>query len=554
MSGILDTRYEINGVIDTNKSVLSNIESLCTAAGTWLTYDNHEGKWSFVINKAGASVASFDDSNIIGPITVNGTGLTELYNSVKFEFPHIDINDQKDYIQIDIPAVDRNSNEPDNTLNLQTEIINDPIQAELIALMELKQSRVDSIINFTTDWSMIGLKAGDIIDVTNSYYGYANKKFRIVTIQEVDQDDGRLDINITALEYDENVYSTEDLSRYTVSNSTGIVTIGAIGNPGTPTITVYNNDPRPRIVATSTAPTGIVEGLEFWYTSDVPPGVIIDANRTYKLLDTIRPKVGNVFAYGDTIIMDYDSLDSGNFLIKTRGINKGTSGPFSTPAGFVYNPLQTAGAIGSSTVASDGTGLLTTLSVLSLLSKTDGLFSGDSAVGGLFDKMFSVFKDATGYDLKGDSGNLKAVTTGNVSSINKTITSGNFTANIGAGPSAVLLNTITFTTSAGSGIHSVRIFQDVNHSGCVGGRGSEFSEHSDISALSFDLYKGNTLVTSTSTGGPGVIYWQDFTLEKDVTLTGYSTYDLKIYAAHNPGRYTTDYQTSEVTYTVTKFG
>lgn len=553
MSGLLDTRYSINGVVDTKKTVMQNIETLASAAGTWLSYDNYEGKWSFIINRAGDSIASFDDSNILGPITLNGTGLNDLYNSVKIEFPHIDLNDQKDFVQIDVLESSRNSNEPDNTLNLQYDIINNPVQAEIIALQELKQSRVDKVITFVTDFSQLGIKPGDIIDVTNSYYGFSAKKFRIISVADSDTDEGNIELKITALEYDDNVYSTDDLSQFTVTNSTGIVTIGAIGVPGNASVTVYNTDARPRIVATSTAPTGIVEGLEFWYTSDVPPGVTIDANRTYKLLDTVRPKVGNVYTYGETVTMDYDSLNAGNFLIKTRGVNKGTAGPFSTPQGFVYTPVQQTNNIGADTTVSTS-GLITALSALSLLNNVDQLFSGSSASGGMFDKIFDIFKTATGYDLKGDSANLKVVTTGNVSSINKTISSGNFSSNIGANASAVLLNTITFRTSAGSGIHNIRIFQDVNHSGCVGGRGSEFSEPEDKSALYFDLMLGNTTVTSAGTGGVGATFWQDFTLEKDVTLTGSTNYDIKIYGLHDPGRYTTDYQSSDITYTVTKFG
>ena len=553
MSGISYTsdRYRINGVLDTSKSVLQNLEALTSSAGSWLSYDSHSGLWGITINKPGSSIASFNDSNIIGSITLNGTGLTDLYNSVKVEFPHIDLNDEKDFVQIDIPAEDRNSNEPDNTLQISYDLINDPVVAQQLGFIELKQSRIDKVIKFVTDFSMFGIKAGDIIDVTNSIYGFDHKLFRVTSVVESDASAGDIQLAITALEYDATVYD-EDFTRYTVTNATGITTVGNIGVPGGLTLTKFEANARPHVILETTAPTGIVEQMEYWYTTDTD--IVNDSNRTYYLLGTQRPTVGNIFSYGTQVKLDSSTISSGNVMVKTRGVNSQTSGPFSAPAGFVYTPLQTTQAINASTVASDGTSLLTTLSVLSLLSKTDGLFSGDSAVGGLFDKMFSVFKDATGYDLKGNAGNIATVTTGNVSSINKTITSGTFSANIGAGPSAVLLNTISFTTSAGSGIHSVRVFQDVNHSGCVGGRGSEFSEHSDISALSFDLMKGNTLVTSTSTGGPGVIYWQDFTLEKDVTLTGYSTYDLKIYAAHNPGRYTTDYQTSDVTYTVTKFG
>lgn len=553
MSGISYTtdRYRINGVLDTNKSVLQNLEALASSAGSWLSYDSHEGLWGITINKPGASVASFNDSNIIGSITLNGTGLTDLYNSVKVDFPHIDLNDERDFVQIDIPSGDRNANEPDNTLQITYDLINDPVVAQQLGFIELKQSRIDKIIKFTTDFSMFGVKAGDIIDVTNSIYGFDHKLFRITSVVESDAEAGDIQLSITALEYDATVYD-EDFTRYTVSNATGITTVGNIGIPGTPTVTKFEANARPHVLIETTAPTGIVEQMEYWYTTDT--AIVNDSNRTYYLLGTQRPTVGNIFAYGTQVRLDTGTISSGNVIVKTRGVNSQTSGPFSATNGFVYTPLQTTQAISSSTVASDGSGLLTALSVLSLLSKTDGLFSGNSAVGGMFDKMFEVFKDATGYDLRGNAGNIASVTTGNVSSINKTINSGNFSSNIAANSSPVLLNTISFNTNAGSGVHNIRVFQDVNSSGCVGGRGSDFSEHEDRAGLNLELYQGNTLISSTSTGGLGVTYWQDFTLESVVNLTGYTNYSLKIYGLYNPGLYTTDYQTSDTTYTVTKFG
>ena len=206
-------QFQINGVIDTNKTVLQNLEVLCSAAGCWLSYDIAQAKWAVVINKTGSSVASFDDTNIVGSIGIASTGITELYNSVEIEFPHKDIKDRIDYITLSIPDADRYPNELDNVLKIQFDCINDPLHAELLASRELKQSRVDKVINFRTDYSYMGLKAGDLIDVTSSVYSYYNKVFRIVKITEEDSDDGVLSLSITALEYDADVYDTTGLTR-----------------------------------------------------------------------------------------------------------------------------------------------------------------------------------------------------------------------------------------------------------------------------------------------------------------------------------------------------
>lgn len=224
MTTIVSDLFLVNGVIDTSKTVVQNLQTLCAACGCWLSYDIAQGKWAVTINQAGSSVASFDDSNIIGGVNISSTGLTELYNSVEIEYPHKDIKDRKDYITFSVASGDRYPNEPDNVLQLQTDIVNDPVQAAYIASRELKQSRVDKVIEFRTDYSKLGLKAGDLIDITNTPYGYTNKVFRIVSLQEDDSDEGVLSLSIRALEYDANVYSTAGLERDDRFVDNGIIT------------------------------------------------------------------------------------------------------------------------------------------------------------------------------------------------------------------------------------------------------------------------------------------------------------------------------------------
>ncbi len=404
---VLNNRYQINGLLDTSKPVMENIEKMCSAAGSWLSYDVHDGKWGVVINQTGTSVASFSDANILGNISVSGTGLTDLYNSVKVEFPRRELRDSADYVKIEIPSGDRNANEPDNTLNISYDIINDPVQANLLGFIELKQSRVDLVISFDTDYSYINLSAGDIIDVTNANLGFSNRLFRIVTISEQQDESGPLQLSITALAYDDSVYSTADLYRYTRSDENGIITIGSIGIPGTPQVTKYEVDARPRVIIESTAPTGVVEGLEYWLTTDFNEPD--DANRSYTLIATKKPVGGGTYASGDTVSLDYDQLNTSNFYVKTRGFNAVTVGPYSTPSGLVeFTATQVTNAIGPDTTALGG--LLGALSVLQLIKSVDGLFGNDSSSGSLFKKVFDLFKDVTGVDLIGENETLPLVT------------------------------------------------------------------------------------------------------------------------------------------------
>lgn len=219
---ILNQPLKINGVVSTDKTVLQNLNELCFAAGAFLTFDISQGKWAVIINRIGTSAASFNDSNIIGSITVSETGVNELYNSAQLEFPHQTLRDQTDYVIVSVDPNVRYPNEIDNRLNIQSNVINDPVQAQYIAAVELKQSRLNRVITFTTDYSYIGLKAGDIIDVTAEMYGYSEKLFRIIKVEESDLD-GVITINITGLEYSEDVYDTTGITNNQRSKKTGII-------------------------------------------------------------------------------------------------------------------------------------------------------------------------------------------------------------------------------------------------------------------------------------------------------------------------------------------
>jgi len=215
--------FVINGIIDTSKNVLSNIDALCQASGCWISYDVSVGQWAVIINNTGSSVFSFDNSNIIDNITISGTGIDQLYNSVTVQYPLQDLAGDIDYANLTLDPSLRFPNENDNNLSLQTNLVNNPVQAQFMGQIALKQNRVDKVITITTDFSAIGLKAGDIIDVTEDMYGYTNKLFRVITIDENDGNDGSITLTITALEYDATVYDASGLTYTNATSASGIV-------------------------------------------------------------------------------------------------------------------------------------------------------------------------------------------------------------------------------------------------------------------------------------------------------------------------------------------
>ena len=533
MSSFTDNRYSINGLIKTDTTVMQNLEKLCNAAGCWLTYDIYTGLWSVVINRAGVSEWSFDDNNIIGGISLSGTGLDNLYNSVKVTYPHEDLRGNTDFIQIEIPTEDRYPNEPDNTLQIQYEIVTNPVQAELLGFIELKQSRVDRIIQFTTDYSKMAVRAGDVIDVTNTIYGFSAKLFRVVSVNEVESPDGGIDISITALEYDANVYS-EDLTRYVRTTENGILAIGAIPAPDAPTITKYEQDVRPRVEVSTQITGGIVERIEFWYTTDTTEPN--DASRNYQLLAIQAPKNSASFTTSETITAETDGLNSGDFYVKARAVNSQATSPFSDPSALIeYIPVQTTQNIDDGT---NMTGLAGTLALTSLLNLLAGSFTGNTSNNSLYNSVFGNYANNTGFNLRTNASSLSNVAAKSDSSVYR------IQYNVGAGNAVLtipdeLSNSFTtgsFTVPIG-GVYKLDIlYHNATETGGApqtvgdGGRGITRGETDNVLYVIAEIRQSsdNSVVTKAQTTFGG-LYGHGGALTTSATLSTGVGYYLYVY-------------------------
>jgi hypothetical protein len=513
---ISDYRYRINGVLSTDATVMENMETLSRAAQSWFTYDVTEGKWAVIINTTGNSIASFDNSNITGPVSISGTGLSDLYNRVRVEFPHVDLDDQVDFVEIAIPSEDRNPNEPDNTLNISFDVINDPVMAEMLGFVELKQSRVDKVIRFTTDYSYIGLKAGDLIDVTNSVLGYTNKVFRIISLEEAD--DEAISISITATEYDANVYDVSDLFRYERSNENGIVTKGAIDPPTTPIITAYEQTARPGVDLETTVPSGIVEKIEFWYSTD---------NTNFILVGTESPSGGGTYEFADTVIFNYDKFDAaGNVFVKCRAVNSTTASEYSPTASLIgFTPVQVTDAIGFDTVLLDEFGDIDPLQLaLPLaLAGLDAFLGGDPDLGAAVDgAVTDSIENGNLTDTLVENG---AMIVGDVGQVNV----GNCPANGSNASSYTTVASSTFVSRYTSS-YKVDVIVDQNTSGAIGARGADFGEDEDIVRVRYQLFDisggGNVYIGGESSGGVGAFFWTDYSMTGIVDLEATKTYKI----------------------------
>lgn len=350
---VVNTR-QINGIIRTSEPTWSNLERLAEACVSWFTYDVHTGLYSWVINETGNSIASLTEADIIGTIQISGSGLNNLYNSVEIEYPNTEIRDQPHYVRIDLPPGIRNAYEPDNTLQITSEFINNQPQAMYMADVTLRQSRLDRSVTIIMDYTKINLRAGDIIDLTSDTYAWTNKEFRIMRVREIEGDDGSLRLEFQLVEYDDSIY-TGDISEFLVGGVPGIRGLGTIGKPGTPTVELTTLDSLPAQTVTTTVPAGVVDRMQFWAGNLSVTGNI--NTTTFDLYGTEASSDAASFTQGGNVVFTTTALRDGEWIWKTRATNTNGAGPFSDPSGNVtYTRNQAPNVIkeGTPTVNSSG--------------------------------------------------------------------------------------------------------------------------------------------------------------------------------------------------------
>ena len=104
------------------------------------------------------------------------------------------------------------------------------MQSDLLGQMELRQSRDDLVIEFTSNFYGIQAQAGDIIAVSTELYGWAPKYFRVMRVKEIEGEDGDLTAQIQALEYNPDAYTIEPITEFSTSSNVGIGVYGSSPN------------------------------------------------------------------------------------------------------------------------------------------------------------------------------------------------------------------------------------------------------------------------------------------------------------------------------------
>jgi hypothetical protein len=242
-------RYEINGVLNTGDTIKTNLEKINLSSSSYTAYDHKEGRWRIIPNRKLSTQELdncyvFTDDNIIGDITLTSTNLEDLYNSVEVSFASRVNRDQTDYYRYALSPAARNTLEPNNKLQLNTALVNNSIHAGRIGLMELTASRYDQMITFQTDYAGLQVEAGDVVKITNSVLAFDAKPFRVIRMRETEGEDATLAAEVTAIEYNDEVYYDNTLTDTGAFIPSGIApnnSSGSLPPPGKPYVTAETN-------------------------------------------------------------------------------------------------------------------------------------------------------------------------------------------------------------------------------------------------------------------------------------------------------------------------
>lgn len=337
---VTQPRYRINGVLDTNQNILQNVDQVMTACDSWMTYQETSGKWSIVVNKAESSSFAFNDSNIIGSITVGGMDITSSVNQIEARFPDGSNRDQFNYVYIETPSGLLYANEPVNKTNVNYDLVNNSVQASYLANRFLEQAREDLNVTINTTYAGIQVNAGDVVSITNQYYGWNAKLFRVMQVREASLEDGNLGAQIQMAEYNAAVYDNFDITAFAPSPNTGLVSAGYFSALNAPTVVDVNYSAAvPNFSVQATIPAiGRVTNTTLFYTTTPTPLV-----EQWQVLDIQTLINSQTFPNNTSFVFSDLSLPAGTYYFAYKvGNDVGQSSFSPLSSAFNWTPSVVA--------------------------------------------------------------------------------------------------------------------------------------------------------------------------------------------------------------------
>jgi hypothetical protein len=333
-AGLLSTqpRFKFNGVIDTNRSIMDNLQDMASCCDCLLKYNEITAQWGVIVQQPTYTVAmDLNDSNMVSAISISPIDLAGSYNVIECKFPDNSVQDTFNTATFDLAEIAPSllfPNEPVNKMSVSLPLVNNDVQAQYIATRLLKSAREDLQVQVSINYVGIQLEAGDIVTLTSPNYGWTVKPFRVNKIVEQFADDGSVIAKLTLSEFNATVYDDVSITQFQTSPNTGISDPTFFGTVPAPVITSQfptNTNPLFLIQAT-TSSSGITQYAEIWYSAFINP---TSSQRIFAGTTEIQSN-GNPYSINTVMpAVSLANIPSGNWYFFSRMVNSLASSSFS---------------------------------------------------------------------------------------------------------------------------------------------------------------------------------------------------------------------------------
>ena len=198
--------FECNAVVNTEKTLLANTKSLLSSMRGLMLY--RQGLYGLIVEDQGNSTFSFNESHIIGGISIKSESKKTKFNRIIATFPNPDANWQMDQIEYPVAGSSEESGyltedggvelvkqmDLPSTTNIYT--------AKDMAEMALKRSRNALVTSFKSTSEALNVSIGDIVDVTHGTPSWTAKTFRVFKLGL--NSNGTVDV--TLIEHQDSIY------------------------------------------------------------------------------------------------------------------------------------------------------------------------------------------------------------------------------------------------------------------------------------------------------------------------------------------------------------
>jgi hypothetical protein len=318
------SRFKFDGVVDTNRTIMQNMQDMASCCDCIIKYNDIVGKWGVITQSPTYTIAmALNDSNIISGLTINPTDIASSYNIAEVKFPDSTNQDAFATATIDLNVVDPAllyPNEPINKQSISLPLVNNNVRAQYLANRFLKSAREDLQVQCQINFVGLQLEAGDVVTITNANYGWVAKLFRIFQVTQIMNDDASITVALNLSEFNPEVYDDTSITQFSPAPNTGIGSptfFGALEAPEV--LNQYPNATNPYFtIQARTSTAGITQYLEIWYSAYSNP----DETQLYFAGTSEIQSNGNPYdVYTIVPLITLQNIPAGNWYFFSRMVN-----------------------------------------------------------------------------------------------------------------------------------------------------------------------------------------------------------------------------------------